>query len=109
MTDQPVDLEGVRRGDALLEEAKRLNEEKGLRPRAVPLEELAMKDKQTFTVADVAELFDVDPQTVRRWCREGELQAAKLGNYRVSRPALEAFWRKRGGGKLFEEPTTEEE
>lgn len=65
----------------------------------------AMTDhKQAYTVADVAELLDVTTDSVRRWCRTGEIEAAKIGSagYRISRPALEAFWRARGGGELFD-------
>lgn len=63
----------------------------------------------TYTVADVADLLHVNTDTVRRWCRDGEIQAAKIGSagYRVSRPALEAFWRERGGGRLFGEVNLE--
>ena len=59
--------------------------------------------KQAYTVADVADLLDVTTASVRRWCRNGEIEAAKIGSagYRISRPALETFWRERGGGELF--------
>ncbi|MDZ7703883.1 MAG: helix-turn-helix domain-containing protein [Trueperaceae bacterium] len=57
-----------------------------------------------YSVANVAELFDVDVETVRRWIRADDLQAAKVGKgYRISRHALATFWRERGGGELFEE------
>ena len=61
-----------------------------------------MTNKQVYTVDEAAELLGMNDQTVRRWCRDGELEAAKMGrSYRISKPALEAFWRSRGGGKLF--------
>ncbi len=31
----------------------------------------------TFTTHDVARLFGVSPATVRRWCREGKLEAVR--------------------------------
>jgi len=104
VTDDMIDLDGVRRGDKHLAEAKRLHDEQGQKHRPVPAQEIAEMAEQTFTTEEVADLLDVDIQTVRRWCREGELTAAKMGrNYRISRPDLEAFYRSRGGGELFDE------
>ena len=61
-----------------------------------------MTDKQVYTVDEAAELWGMNDQTVRRWCRDGELQAAKMGrHYRISRQSLADFWRERGGGELF--------
>ena len=58
--------------------------------------------KTTFTTEEVADLLSIDVQTVRRWCRDGDLPAAKLGrHYRVSRSDLERFYEERGGGSLF--------
>ena len=76
-----------------------------LRERAEPMM------KQVYTVKDVAELLDVTGDTVRRWCRDGELEAAKLGSggYRISRHALAAFWRERGGGALFADADADDE
>lgn len=104
--DGPVDLEGVRRGDALLAEAKRLHHDQGRTPRPVPLEEISGmppdEGKHTYSTEEVAKLLGVDVQTVRRWCREGTLKAAKLGrHYRISRLELSRFWMDRGGGELF--------
>jgi len=100
--DDTIDLEGVRRGDAHLSEAKRLHRNQGRTPRPVPLDEIADMAKQTYTTDEVANLLDVDVQTVRRWCREGDMQAADVGrNYRVSRAELSEFWRQIGGGQLF--------
>jgi len=47
-----------------------------------------------LTVADVAELLQVDEQTVRRWIRERKLAAHRFGGkagYRIQRKDLEAF------------------
>jgi excisionase family DNA binding protein len=50
---------------------------------------------EVLTVAEVAELMRVHPETVKRWIRDGELAGAKLhGTYRVSK---EAVVRKLGG------------
>ena len=63
-----------------------------------------MTDKQVYTVNEAADLLGMNDQTVRRWCRDGELQAAKMGrNYRISRRALADFWKDRGGGELFDD------
>lgn len=57
-----------------------------------------------YDVHDVADLFDVDPETVRRWIRDGDLEASKLGKgYHVSRPDLEELYQRRGGGQLFDD------
>lgn len=61
-----------------------------------------MTEKHVYTVDEAAELLGMNDQTVRRWCRDGEIEAAKMGrHYRISKPALETFWRERGGGELF--------
>jgi len=55
----------------------------------------------TYTVAEVAEIVDRDPATVRRWIRNGYLDAVRIGReYRISAADLNAWWRERGGGKL---------
>ena len=62
-----------------------------------------MTDKQVYTVDEAAELLGMNAQTVRRWCRDGELKAARMGrHYRISRRALAEFWMARGGGRLFD-------
>lgn len=56
----------------------------------------------TLGVFDVAELVDVHPETVRRWCREGTLPAAKVGReFRISSTELARYWAAQGGGELF--------
>ena len=50
-----------------------------------------MNDK-LYTVAEVAEYFKVHYKTVRRWIREGELSAFKVGRaYRITESALKAY------------------
>lgn len=46
-----------------------------------------------MTVAEVAALFRVDPETVRRWVKMGKLRAVMLpsGRVRVRREDVEAF------------------
>lgn len=39
-----------------------------------------MSESELWTVAEVAEYLRLNPETVRRWIREGRLEAVKLGN-----------------------------
>ena len=54
-----------------------------------------------LTVQDVAELFKVNEETVRRWIRGGELAVLDLGGaragYRIRRDELDRFIRERYG------------
>ncbi len=53
-----------------------------------------MGDERLLTVADVADLLQVDEQTVRRWIRAGRLVGHNFGGkagYRIRRADLEAF------------------
>ncbi len=51
-----------------------------------------MSDTQ-MTIKDVARTMEVDEKTVRRWIKNGELQASKdiFGHYQISRSELNAF------------------
>ncbi len=52
--------------------------------------------KGFFSIADVADLLDVHPRTVRRWLGKKELIAHRFGRQlRISRADLEAFVRVR--------------
>lgn len=63
-----------------------------------------MSSTNLFDVPDVAELLDVSIYTIRRWIRNDYLNAAKIGrSYKISKPDLEEFWGRRGGGTLFED------
>src|SRR5450755_3411331 len=43
-----------------------------------------MSDPETFlTVAEIAELLKLNPQTVRNWIDRGELSAVRVGSRRV--------------------------
>jgi len=48
-----------------------------------------------FTIDDLANKFNVTPETVRRWCRSGLLQYKKLpgvkGEFRFSQKDIEDF------------------
>ncbi len=47
---------------------------------------------ELFTVKEVAEILKCDPQTVRRYIREGLLKAVTLkGEYRIRKEDINAF------------------
>lgn len=49
-----------------------------------------------LTVDEVAGYLRVHPMTVQRWCRKGDLPAAKIGRaYRIKRSDLDEFWTRR--------------
>lgn len=55
-----------------------------------------------FSPEDAAKVCGVHAETVRRWIRDGEVKAAKIGHrWVISRVELERFWREKGGGQLF--------
>jgi excisionase family DNA binding protein len=58
-------------------------------------------NKGYYTVEELAEHLHVHWQTILNYIRSGELEAVKLGKgYRISKPAFEAFIKKRStGGK----------
>lgn len=46
---------------------------------------------ETYTIAQVADMFQVDPRTVRRWIAEGKLDAFRIGRMiRIPKTALSA-------------------
>lgn len=48
---------------------------------------------EVLTVDEVARYLRVHPMTVQRWCRTGELPAAKIGRaYRIKRGDLDRWW-----------------
>ncbi len=50
------------------------------------------ENKELLTITEVAELFGVHPETLRRWDNEGKLKAlriGKLGNRRYRRTDIE--------------------
>ena len=48
-----------------------------------------------YTIDNVAETFSVNPETIRRWCREGKMKFLKLpgekGEYRFSEGDIKDF------------------
>ncbi len=48
-----------------------------------------MFSKETYTPREVAYMTGVDVRTVYRWIRTGKLRAAKLGQWIITRAALE--------------------
>ena len=107
--DEPIDLERERRirrkirglGEAIEAAGDRSEFENN--PTDYLEQKTMTEESNAYTVTEVAEKLSVTTDTVRRWCRDGELEAAKLGSagYRISRRALAEFWRGRGGGELF--------
>lgn len=56
--------------------------------------------EEVLTADEVADYLRVHLTTVRRWCREGELPAVKVGrSYRVRRADLDRWWSERIGRK----------
>jgi len=46
-----------------------------------------------LTVDEVARYLRVHPMTVQRWCRTGDLPAAKIGRaYRIKKAELDQWW-----------------
>ncbi len=54
---------------------------------------------EVLTAEEVAAYLRVHLMTVRRWCRQGELPAAKVGrSYRIRRADLDRWWAERMEG-----------
>lgn len=54
---------------------------------------------EVLTAEEVAAYLRIHLITVRRWCRQGELPAAKVGrSYRIRRVDLDRWWAERVGG-----------
>jgi len=50
------------------------------------------KPTASLSLQEAADLLKVDPQTVRLWLKEGELEGVKRGTvWRVTREAIDAF------------------
>jgi excisionase family DNA binding protein len=62
-------------------------------------------EKQAYSLSEVAEITGVSKSTVIREVERGNLLAVKLSERtrRVSRAELARWWRKNGGGELWEE------
>lgn len=57
------------------------------------MEENTGKIQEFYTTEEVAALFKVNIESVRRWTRKGKLKAIKLGGkfIRISRTSIEKF------------------
>jgi excisionase family DNA binding protein len=56
------------------------------------IETVAAVRGDRVSVVELATALDVHPWTVRRWIREGRLEAVKVGNQRrITRKAVERF------------------
>jgi len=50
------------------------------------------QDIEVYTPEEIAEKLRVDPATVRRWLREGQVRGLKLGRqWRIEKAEYEAF------------------
>ena len=57
-----------------------------------------LDSQRLYTVPEVARLFSVDEETVRRWIRADRMSATNIGaGYRIPRSEVERFWEMRGG------------
>lgn len=54
--------------------------------------------KDVYTPVEVAYMTGVKVETVYRWIRTGKLKATKLGQWKITREALEAALEKRPEG-----------
>lgn len=58
----------------------------------------------TFSLYEAAKHVCLHPETLRKEIKKGSLQAALLGKkYVISKIELEDWFKKRGGGRLFNE------
>ena len=92
MSDDDEELTDLqaKRLDRLAEKIKRLPQHRQ--------EQLMSELKAAYSVKEAAEILSVHPETIRRLIREGEIDAAKVGdNWRVSATAINTYWRDRGG------------
>ena len=60
------------------------------------------EQREWLTISQVADVLQVDPETVRRWVRTSQLKALNLGgrtrpDYRIRREDLDTFIRARYG------------
>lgn len=59
-----------------------------------------MNDDKMLTVQQVADRIQVNPETVRNWIRNGELDALDIGGeYRIAPSDLEDFIQRRKTGR----------
>jgi excisionase family DNA binding protein len=103
-----IDIGLVMRSKADLKRARELTEECSRAHRLEQLgdttEEALFAMVKTYSVDETAELLGLSKETIYREIRKGALKAAKTGKtYRISRLDIDAWWKARGGGELFDE------
>jgi len=112
MTKKPIDMDMVREARANLERIAREHPEltnlSGNDAERLLDEVFNMavdRDKQTFSLAEAAEILGMNKEHLRvRIIKAGKLKAMKTGrDYRISRADLQAYYSEHGGGKLFDD------
>lgn len=107
MSKRPMDLEAIRQARDNLDRIARENPHMIDHVRAKWTEEdiasmIVDPEKMTYTVDEAAEVLNCHPQTLRRAVRNGTMKAAKVGKgLSISRLDLEAYYKVKGGGRLF--------
>lgn len=62
-----------------------------------------MDNSTSFSLQEAAKHVSLHPETLRKEIKKGSLQAALLGKkYVISKIELECWFKKRGGGRLFD-------
>jgi excisionase family DNA binding protein len=57
-----------------------------------PAREVLPRD--LLTIDDVADMLDVHPNSVRKWCKSGKLHSIRVGRrFRIAPSALDSFLR----------------
>ncbi|MDA8307501.1 MAG: helix-turn-helix domain-containing protein [Deltaproteobacteria bacterium] len=105
MNKRPIDFERVKRATVRLD-AYLANHPDALGERTesewLDIVKGVLMDKEIFTVKEVAQIFRVDEETIRRAIRKNRLKAAKVGrDFRISRADLEEYYQDEGGGNLW--------
>lgn len=59
------------------------------------------KDDRFMTVEEVAEIFAVQPYTVRGWCKDGKIKAIKIGKqWRIQQSVMQDYAQGKYGDNL---------
>ena len=67
-----------------------------------------IEQQTTYSIEEAAELTGRSAETIRRHCQAGKLKAAgggKGSSWQISRVELADWWKRQGGGRLFERST----